>query len=382
MIGQRNCLSSDKMPTCIAIKGSGETCGRGVGIWNAVPDHLHFCGIHHRTYQQRVAVAGHHVVGRCQYYATQHWCEHDAAQGGILCPRHVVHIDSLLQRARRRADVEERIRLLRVEMLNEQPPRPWRALVDDLLARNLPDNDVIRFRAGLEVYLIRDEGPQFHFNRYWVWAEGGRQGPEPGFPDLDIQVPQDRGLRAIARDAQNVHTTVVSRQTNSAVEKLLAVQVPKEQQTEKAMVRSWIALLPTSWHTILRTTNDVNKWFNTKTCREHEDHLYRKLLRGLVATIDRTDNEMRPELYKRLWEECTESVGLCCEGHMSRLCNVMVGFDDAFKPPVSVGDILQQKMAAIAGLDVAVEMKHTHAAAVFDELGIPAEQRQPWLDAF
>lgn len=380
------------MPTCVAIKTSGETCGRNAvlaGIWNeafnALPAHLHFCGLHHRTYQQRVLVAGNHVAGRCQYYANQQWCESAAVNDGNVCHRHGVHIRGLLQRAALRAEIEERVRMLRVELLNEQPLRPWRAIVDDLLTRNIPDDDHVRYRAGLEVYLIREEGAQFNFIRYWHWVEGGRHGPEPVVQDVPILLPPprpDAGLRAIARDAQNVHTAVVSQQTNAAVEKLLTAQVPKEQQTEKGMVRSWIAAVPTSWHSILRTSNDVNKWFNTKTCREQEDHLYRKVLRGLVATIDRTDNEMRPELYKRLWEECTESVGLCCEGHISRLCNVMVGFDDAFKPPVSVGDILQSKMAAIAGLDVATEMKHTHANAVFDELGIPAEQRQPWLDAF
>lgn len=374
---------------------SGDTCGRNAvltHLWDVfqdIPAHLHFCGIHHRTYQQRVAAAGHHVAGRCHYYANQHWCDAVATDGN-LCHHHAVHYNTIRRRAQARAEREEQIRTLRVELLNEQPVRPWRAIVDDVLARNMVDGQLIRYRAALEVYMIREEGPRFHFNSYWNWVEGGRQGPEPVVDDFGLlQIPlpppalrQDGALRTIARDAQNVHTTAVSQQTNAAVDKLLDTEVPKEQQTEKAMVRTWLSVVPTGWNNILRTSNDVNKWFNTKTCRNHEDHLYRRLLRGLVATIDRTDNEMRPELYKRLWEECTESVGMCCEGHISRLCNVMVGFDDAFKPPVSLGEVLQQKLAAIAGLDVPTEMKHTHANAVFDELGIPAEQRQPWLDAF
>lgn len=388
MNGWRNCLMSDKMPNCIAIKGSGETCGRPAVLtdaWDAVPAtpaHLHFCGLHHRSYEHRVERSGHHQEGKCHYYIHRQWCQDDGANGTNLCARHTMAIEGLLARRRVMAERDEQVRMLRIELLNELPARPWRAIVDDLLTRNMADDHMIRYRAGLEVYIIRQEGPRTNFNEYWTWVENGRHGPIPVPDTIAILLPLVGVLNRIARDPQNVHTAQVSIQTNAAVEKLLAAHVPKEQQTEKAMVKMWITIVPTSWHNILRTCNDVNKWFNTKTCREHEDNLYRKILRGLVATIDRADNEMRPELYKRLWEECTESVGMCCEGHISRLCNVLVGFDDAFKPPVSVGDILQQKMAAISGLDVPVETKHAHANAVFDELGIPADQRVAWLDAF
>jgi hypothetical protein len=190
-------------------------------------------------------------------------------------------------------------------------------------------------------------------------------------------------LGRLAADAQNVHTAPVSAQTNAGMEKILAMVVPKDQQTEKCMVKAWIAALHTvSWGTMLKTTEDVNRWFNTKTCRAHNDNLYRNMLRGLVAMINRTDDELRPELYKRLWEECKEATAMCCEGHITRLCNVMVGFDDAFRPPVALGDLMQQKMAAIAGLDVDEDEKRRQANAWFDEVAVPAEDRVAWLEAF
>ena len=386
---------SDKMPNCVAIKMSGETCGRTavVGhLWNVfqdVPAHLHFCGLHHRTYQVRVAAAGHHVAGRCHYYANQHWCD-AAATDGNLCAHHVLHYNALRRRNQVRAEREDQVRLLRVELLNEQPPRPWRAIVDDLVTRNMVDDDLIRYRAGMEVYIIREEGPRFMFNNYWNWVAGGRRGPEPGLeavildqllPGPEVARP-DRALQTIARDAQNVHTQVVSRQTNAATEKLLGATVPLDQQTEKSMARAWLAGVPTGWNRILATLNDVNTWFTTKTCRAPDDQLYRRMLRGLVAMINRTDDEQRTELYKRLWEECSESVGMCCEGHISRLCNVLVGFDDTFRPPVALGELMQQKMAAISGLDVSEEEKRRQATQWFVEHGVPEEERVAWLDAF
>jgi hypothetical protein len=70
---------------------------------------------------------------------------------------------------------------------------------------------------------------------------------------------------------------------------------------------------------------------------------------------------------------------MCCEGHLSRLVNVMAGFDDAFKPPVSLGEALQSKMAAIAASGAADAVEQ--AKAYMAELGLTAAEQAPWLEA-
>jgi hypothetical protein len=60
----------------------------------------------------------------------------------------------------------------------------------------------------------------------------------------------------------------------------------------------------------------------------------------------------------------------------------MIGFDEAFVPPVPVGEILQQKMAAIYGMDVDYEEQIRLAEAVLEELRIPRDQYGTWLSAF
>ncbi len=166
----------------------------------------------------------------------------------------------------------------------------------------------------------------------------------------------------------------------------MSVKVPETQQTEKTLALVWLPTLvgtKVSYSNFIQVSSDINKWFNTKTCRAKDDNLYRKLLRGLVALIiSEKDEERKSEMYRRCWEECNESVGMCCEGHISRLCNVLVGFDEAFQPPVSFGEILQSKMATIAGMDVTEEEKRKLATAFFDEHKTPEADRTAWLDAF
>jgi hypothetical protein len=127
--------------------------------------------------------------------------------------------------------------------------------------------------------------------------------------------------------------------------------------------------------------NDVNDWYSRSAIREPGDRLYGRLLEGLWALIDKQPHAVRGELITRLWEEMSESVGLCTEGHISRLVNVMVGFDDNFKPPVSLGEVLQAKIAAIAAMDIPVTGKLSQARAAMTELGLSASEQAPWLEA-
>jgi hypothetical protein len=125
--------------------------------------------------------------------------------------------------------------------------------------------------------------------------------------------------------------------------------------------------------------NDVNDWYSRTTIREPGDRLYGRLLEGLWTLIDNQPRPVKDELINRLWQEMVESVGMCSEGHISRLVNVMVGFDDNFKPPVSLGEVLQNKIAAIA-MSGAPDMV-IQAKSFMDSLGIPLAEQQPWLEA-
>ena len=179
-------------------------------------------------------------------------------------------------------------------------------------------------------------------------------------------------LQQFAEDLQNVHRKVVTDNTNDQTEKLLAVTVPSEQNTlteiQKLFGRS------------RKVMSDVEHWYGLTMCRKEADCLYKRTLDGLWAMIK--TSEHKEELCKRLKEELAESVGMCCEGHLSRLCNVLVGFDDAFTTVVSKSEILQQKMAEIAALEVTVRTKKMRAKKILQELAIPVPQHADWLDAF
>ena len=126
---------------------------------------------------------------------------------------------------------------------------------------------------------------------------------------------------------------------------------------------------------------DMRDWGNRKTVIKPGENIYKSTLRGLWAKIK--ESPSRTELVKRLFEETSEAVGLCADGHVGRLCNVLVGFDPEFTCSLSPKEYFQNNIALISeNIHASLEAKIQQAKALMDEIGMPEEERQAWLDAF
>jgi hypothetical protein len=265
----------------------------------------------------------------------------------------------------------------------------YREVIDDVFRRpRLNRNERWTIAARYYRDINPDAWQNGHddpFNEYFEWRLRGGQGLPPfDAPLMQPGVPRGN-LHLIAMDRQNVHTRAVSQQTNQALDILLALQRQRRRiiRAPEWMAARWLPRSYGSWLAVSRTVNDMMQWYNTNTCRTTGDQLYRFTLDGLYLKISSHPSEdTKNELYKRAFEECSESVGLCCDGHISRLCNVLVGFDEAFEPPVPFGEILQNKMAALFALDIPTEEKLAQAIAFFNEYAVSEEERAPWLEAF
>ena len=207
------------------------------------------------------------------------------------------------------------------------------------------------------------------------WAEWRARQPAANLPELG----------RMAHDSQNVHTRAVSDQSNKNMEILLAIDskdIPAAQATLNEIKQAWDKIYAAQ-KVDNRLYDDMKKWWNQTSCTQQNDYLYRRLLRRLWFKIKSTENEeTRTELTKRLQQECAEAFGLCCAGHINRLCNVMVGFDERFVQEVKKGDttVLQNRFAQIAQIEDDVE-KYVQATRVIAEQGLTAEEAAPWLDS-
>jgi len=184
-------------------------------------------------------------------------------------------------------------------------------------------------------------------------------------------------LTDLANDNQNVHTGPVNKQTRDNLALITESVVPAGQRTLDEILTCWLQ------HSKCMATldivyKDMLYWANVNSVVSEGDWLYRRTLRGLWARIKTFAPTVRSELIMRLWEECSESVEMCAQGHLSRLANVLAGFDQGIVGARS----LQDEMAYISRLDISVTMKISQANTVMDELAVAEAERAAWLEAF
>jgi len=195
-------------------------------------------------------------------------------------------------------------------------------------------------------------------------------------------VPDKKELQKIAGDAQNVHTRVINRQTKQYMDIINSVIVPKDQKTIDEIVTAWLSVSEKSWSDIMPVYNDMIEWGKNDTIFSKGDFLYRKVLRSLWSLIKTHTGDTYKEILNRLWEECLESVSMCGQGHISRLANVLVGFDSKFISPQGIMERFREQISEIAAKDISIESKVSETILIMNEIEMPQEDRQVWLDAF
>jgi len=186
-------------------------------------------------------------------------------------------------------------------------------------------------------------------------------------------------LAAVAQDKQNVHTTRINKQTADGLDFLFRHAVHAEQNTLREFA-VMIVCRGMGQEECITLLSDMAKWYTKTQCREEGDSLYKRTIDHLWAYITSIEDQAtQTELETRLIEECTESINMCCDGHISRLVNVLIGFTD-LNPTVPVGELLQQKMSQISQIEN-VEERMQQARIVFAELNVSPDDAGPWLEA-
>ena len=194
-------------------------------------------------------------------------------------------------------------------------------------------------------------------------------------------------LAAFVADTQNVHTGVVSKQTHEGVKKLLAAPVHAQQsdytrKVVETLLNFFVKNKRTTESASARIRADFEHWYKQDTCRQMRDWLYKRVIDGLIMTIQGTKaKDVRHELYKRLCEEMSDSVGTCCDGHITRLINVMSGFDEAFVPEKTIGEKTQELFAALSAKECSLLEKVADGVRGLRALQVPEDEWEPWIDA-
>ena len=176
-------------------------------------------------------------------------------------------------------------------------------------------------------------------------------------------------LVVFGNDAQNVHRTATVSYIKHIFDTLMTIDVPANQKT--------LGLIMTNCNLSDAATMQAVRFYTEKADIYDIDKSYTRALDAVVAYIEK--HKQKTELYERVTQELTDNVGMCSQGNLSRICNILSGYIDGIQPPVSKNEILQNKIASIAG--DSEDNKIERAKAYMKEIGIPQAEWGPWIEA-
>ena len=182
-------------------------------------------------------------------------------------------------------------------------------------------------------------------------------------------------LRAFAADAQSIHRSSVQNTTQRAILTLLSRPVHDGDVIEE--------ITSAFEHpTLIRWANEESR--NIAIHELTNDYFvtvafsvpYADVLNRVWAYI--SAHTQYDDLCLRLAQEVCEGRGMCSNGKMARLVNVLQGYDETIEAEVPK-ELFQERIAALS--KAPRETRAAAAAALFAEFSIPAEQQGIWMEA-
>jgi arsenate reductase-like glutaredoxin family protein len=183
-------------------------------------------------------------------------------------------------------------------------------------------------------------------------------------------------LAQLANDRQNVHTAVVVQKVKETVQKVLQIPVPPEYQTET---------LKTSGEIILECSlTKQSAWqMMAKYCGDEDIYelgrgIYARVLNSVWQYIKTSPDAA--DLKKILASEMTDNIGMCAQGNLSRLCNILSGYLEGVNVDTrSKNEIIGERIAKLVDIEHA-GVRVAAARRVLVEHDVPEEEHNIWLD--
>jgi hypothetical protein len=188
--------------------------------------------------------------------------------------------------------------------------------------------------------------------------------------DIGVMLPQQQvNVNAFVTDNQNVHRSDTVKYVTDIYAKLLKIAVPPEQNTLAEIILH--CKLPP------KAIVQLTQHYCTPVSIYEIPDAYPKALDGVWSYV--RSHPEKSELYMRVKDELTDNIGMCAQGNLSRLCNILSGYLDGVAPPVAKGELIQQKISAIAMDETSSKVER--GRAVLRELDVPEDEWEPWIAA-
>ena len=199
-------------------------------------------------------------------------------------------------------------------------------------------------------------------------------------PDPPPPPPPMRGdLEVFARDRQNVHTTQSVQMTKDIVARVLKIQVPEDYRWNPRTVSKTAGeiivecrLRPNS------VAQFISRYIASENIYEMGVGIFGKVLDSVWQYI--RNSEHKADLCKILAQELRDNEGMCLQGNLTRICNVLAGYLEGVGPQESAAERLGRELPKLLEIQDADARMNT-ARRMMADVGLPEAEWAPWLEA-
>lgn len=194
--------------------------------------------------------------------------------------------------------------------------------------------------------------------------------------DLGRPQPVQRNLRNFVADPQNVHTTEAVKQTKEMIEKIRKIPVPEGYRWNLSITSKTAGEIITECKlTIYASCQMLTQYSQPTAIYDIEEGIYGKTLDSTWQFIK--GHAEKESLIAILKQELEDNVGMCAQGNLTRICNVLSGYMEGIVPPESLSEKLGRLLPPL--LEIEDPFKRMESAyLIMKENNVPLDSWDYW----
>lgn len=194
----------------------------------------------------------------------------------------------------------------------------------------------------------------------------------------NLPAVRNQELANFSADKQNIHRERTVVLTKEMVGKILAIDVPKQYKWNMTSVSQTPAdIIGQCSLTPKAGWQMVAKYCQDESIYDLQKGIYGIVLDGVWQFILKSPH--KDDLCKALRQEMEDNVGMCAQGNLSRLCNILSGYMDGMGPQESSSEVLGRLLPKLMDITNIVE-RLTKAHQILLENKVDVSEWESWLD--
>jgi hypothetical protein len=193
-----------------------------------------------------------------------------------------------------------------------------------------------------------------------------------------MALPNHNVLARIANDNQNVHTSIVVEQTKKNVTEILKIPVPEIYKWQTKRLSMTYKTIIMFCHLTPKSAWQFSSMYcSDATIYDLEPGIFGKVVDGVWQFIRSSPDKV--DLKKILAAELRDNIGMCAQGNLSRICNVLQGYMEGIGQKESISEILGREFPKLMEIESELERLNKGKLILFNN-NVPEDQWETWLE--